>query len=216
MKDHSSGGQGHRNIGCAIFCNPSKLTVMSSKRVHLKDFAPLSNCRSHEFYVDVQSKSNTMVMMLVKIIATNQTLVIANTHLFWNPEREDIKTAQVCSVGLALTHFCESCGYSKDDLPPLILCGDFNGTPSRAMNDFGSQRSALFELLMNGALPMDHPDHPDKFHVLVRDRPVCPRLGDLRIDWTLQNIFDGLQFKRYAPLFTTKTDDFQGWIDHIW
>lgn len=32
----------------------------------------------------------------------------------------------------------------------------------------------------------------------------------------LSNIFSLGSFSKYEPKFTTKTDDFQGWIDHIW
>ncbi|KAJ1425016.1 Endonuclease/exonuclease/phosphatase [Ochromonadaceae sp. CCMP2298] len=219
---------GHRNIGSAIFCNPDKVSVLSSKRVHLKDFAPLQNCRSHEYYVDMHSKWNSMVMMLVQMKGTNQTVVVGNTHLFWDPEREDIKTGQAFAVADALSRFCTELGFNKTDLPPLILCGDFNGLPYRSLHGGTSggggegggaggseHNTALFNLLTRGRLEPDHPEHPDRWHTRVPMRPTCPRLGPLLIDWRLENTFSP-PFDAYSPLFTTKTDDFQGWIDHIW
>jgi mRNA deadenylase 3'-5' endonuclease subunit Ccr4 len=47
------------------------------------------------------------------------------------------------------------------------------------------------------------------------DNP-CPRMGTLNTGWKLKNIFNFDEFLSQKPLFTTKTDDFAGWIDHIW
>jgi len=35
-----------------------------------------------------------MVMVLLTCKETNSSFVVANTHLYWNPEREDIKVMQ--------------------------------------------------------------------------------------------------------------------------
>ena len=109
----SSGKQGHKFIGCAIFSRPSKLQLISSKRVHLKDHnaLQLESCRSHSFVVDVKSKWNSLVMMEVKVIATNQTLVVANTHIYWNPFRPDIKTFQVAAAMDAIQTFVKEARY---------------------------------------------------------------------------------------------------------
>lgn len=31
-----------------------------------------------------------------------------------------------------------------------------------------------------------------------------------------QNVYTSEEFAPFRPLFSTKTDDFQGWIDHVW
>ena len=31
-----------------------------------------------------------------------------------------------------------------------------------------------------------------------------------------QNVYTTDEFSAFRPLFSTKTDEFQGWIDHIW
>jgi len=41
-------------------------------------------------------------------------------------------------------------------------------------------------------------------------------LGQLNSNLILHNIYEMNEFIDSKPLFTTKTDEFQGWIDHIW
>ena len=53
-----------------------------------------ANHRSHEFYVDIHSRYNSVVMVMFNVSSSNRTFIVANTHLYWNPEREDIKVAQ--------------------------------------------------------------------------------------------------------------------------
>jgi mRNA deadenylase 3'-5' endonuclease subunit Ccr4 len=101
----SKGKFAHKSVGCAIFARLEKLTVLASKRVHLKDLAPLQSCRSDRFYIDIKSLYNSMVMMHVQIKATNQTAIVANTHLYWNPIRADIKATQTAAAMEAISKF---------------------------------------------------------------------------------------------------------------
>jgi len=218
----------HQTIGCAIFCNTSVVEVISSKRVLLRDFVPLETCRSHVIKGDVQSKVNAMVMALVRHKASDKVVLIANTHLFWDPKREDIKTLQLCGMAAALGEYCRVAGYDTSDPPPLLLCGDFNSMPYRMLHEDSNKvktyerqladkikpNTALFELLSTGTLSAMHAHHPDRWYAHLPTRPNCPRIGELRIPFKLQHAFDA-PFEAYAPLFTTKTDDFQGWLDHI-
>lgn len=41
-------------------------------------------------------------------------------------------------------------------------------------------------------------------------------MGAFQTELPLQNIYNMPEFEAQRPVFTTKTDDFQGWIDHIW
>ena len=223
-----------RTLGCAVFCDSNVVKVLSSKRVFLRDFAPLGSSRSEEFCADVHGKTNIMVMLLLEIIGTGKKVVLANTHLFWDPKREDIKTIQGYAVAGALSKFCEVNGFSTSDPPPIILCGDFNGMPYRPGNsknnpstdanpapdsvvaDTAVPDSALFELLTSGTLPIDHPQHPDRWYTRVIPPLMCPRIGPLSTPWRLRNTFMLTPFVPFAPAFTTKTNDFAGWIDHIW
>jgi len=86
---------------------------------------------------------------------------------------------------------------------------------STAGNSHLSYNSALFHLYCRGVLEPSHPEHPDRWFARVIPPSICPRLGPLRPPWILHNSFDSEDFARHAPVFTTKTDEFSGWIDHI-
>jgi len=157
------GKYAHKSVGCAVFIKPSKLSVLSSKRVHLKDFFPVESCFSHQFAVDVLGKLNPMVMMLVKSKSANETFIVANTHLFWNPDRTDIKSIQAYAVTQAIDKFIESImndealmaddsvlrTFSTGRTPPLILCGDFNSFPECSRSG-PLNPSGLFQLFQTG------------------------------------------------------------------
>ena len=213
----------HKSVGCAIFTRKCKLEILASKRVYLKDFFPVNNCFSHQFCVDVLSKWNAMVMTLVKDTATNKTLIVANTHLFWNPMRTDIKSAQAYSLTQALSVFIKDV-HADNDIrktcsdgePAIVICGDLNSFPECSSEDgMLGKPSGVFKLLETGELTADHPEHPNTWH---NSMGVCypnPRLGALKSRHKVRNAYQMPEFAARRPMFTTKTDDFQGWIDHI-
>lgn len=43
-----------------------------------------------------------------------------------------------------------------------------------------------------------------------------PRLGTFESQFRFRNAYLIPEFKSQRPLFSTKTDDFRGWIDHVW
>ena len=189
-------------------------------------------------------------MVMLQSKETKQLFCVANLHLFWNPDRPDLKAAQTAAALDAVCKFYAELGYVFDrknntegsnnmtttvegslptvtdnnsvnkKLPVLLLCGDFNTMPSLEEDENGCRREAPFELLAKGSLLSSHPEHPDTFYSHVEMRqgeiPTSPRLGSFSTGWKLRNAYELSEFQSQQPLFTTKTDDFQGWIDHIW
>jgi endonuclease/exonuclease/phosphatase family metal-dependent hydrolase len=100
----------------------------------------------------------------------------------------------------------------------MILAGDLNTMPSNqqySMDSFHEQvASAPFELLGTGVLPSKHPEHPDSYFLQVGGSN--PQLGAFDPRYKLKNAYFIPEFEAQRPLFTTKTDDFAGWIDHVW
>eukprot|EP01036_Dinobryon_divergens_P033845 gene33845-43731_t len=181
VKKDNGGANYHKYIGCAIFYKPSKLTIVASKRGYIKDFIPLDamSCRSHEFYVDIHSRYNSVVMVMFNVNSSNRTFIVANTHLYWNPEREDIKVAQTLGITKALTAFCE---------------------------ELGSHTAAVFDFLQAGKLESSHPQHPDSWYPTVSGSRETPRLGALSSPWRFTNAYEVDEFSAHKPQFTTKTD----------
>lgn len=233
-------GYDNWTLGCAVFCKSTLVDVVASKRVYLKDFMP-EIVHSPNLLNDLLLKDNTMVMALIKLKSSGQHMLVANTHLFWDPERADIKSLQACAAIRAMDKMAAS--YKLTDKPlARVLCGDLNAMPLRDGasiasighdDDYFSHspstvgtasdsatvhhlRSGVHELLTTGRLSDQHPEHPDRWYTRVLSTPTSPQLGPLTIAAPLKNTFCSSEFAPYAPTFTTKTNEFQGWLDHIW
>lgn len=238
----------HKLIGNAIFIRTNKITILNSKRSFLKDNAKsyLSVCQSDNFFLDIKSKYHSIVLVHCQLQSSNQSFVVANTHLYWNPFRPDIKTFQAAAALDAIFQFAsEAANNTKSSLlPPIIFCGDFNTMPTCFdEKSQGGIPSALFQLLEEGMVDSSHPQHPDTWFTCLGSNYNNPKLGkflcnsptvsrlthphchfiDIHLlsqaetldSLKFQNIFSDPSFVSEKPLFTTKTDEFQGWIDHI-
>ena len=293
-----TGKYAHKYVGCAIFTRSAKLELLESKRVHLRDWAPLAECQSTTLREEMQSHWNCMAMGLFRVRSqprshsqspeeggAGATIMVGNAHLFWNPARADVKVLQAAACTHALAKFMEETTtaagvVNADDgllSPKLVLCGDFNTPPTLAQqfdpqtlydeyediygdnedtaaaaaaaadDDGGycyppdggiggynyppgggefvgvSGAGALtgpFQYLSGGRIDNDHPHHPDNWSTrLPGDKGLPnPRLGPLLNPFPgmMHPLIDIAAFRPHQPLFTTRTDDFSGWIDHVW
>ena len=252
--DQKTGKYAHKYVGCAIFTRKSKLTLVQSKRVHLRDWAPMNECKSLTLREEMKSHWNCMAMALLKVRkehdgeeeglesaqasqkASEKTVMVGNAHLFWNPARADVKVLQAAACTHALAKFAGEIGAS----PPILLCGDFN-TPPALQEDFNpdtyqeynipakegaesysgvtGRMSGAFQFLCGGSIENDHPQHPDNWCLKLGDKGIPnPQMGSLKSPLpTLHHPYLSIpEFRPYQPLFTTRTDDFSAWIDHIW
>lgn len=213
-------GRGHEDIGSAIFCNAKRIRFLSSIRVKLHEYVPMEGCIDHDFAKNILSKQHTMVIALVKIKATNSTLVICNAHLYWDPQHSDIKVMQAAAVTRALKVFLYDRQHLLDDtsiLPPILICGDMNSLPHLHSPEHmasGYEQSGPFHLYSRGTLPTDHPHHPNTWCYSLGTKN--PQLGVLKQPFQLKNCYFEPPFYDYRPFLSTKTDKFSGWIDHMW
>uniref|UniRef100_A0A5S6QIL4 Endo/exonuclease/phosphatase domain-containing protein n=1 Tax=Trichuris muris TaxID=70415 RepID=A0A5S6QIL4_TRIMR len=64
-------------------------------------------------------------------------LIVANTHLLFNPKRGDIKLAQLCQLLAHLQKMAERRLNSGEVFyDPVLLCGDLNSTPTSPLCNF--------------------------------------------------------------------------------
>eukprot|EP01041_Mallomonas_annulata_P003855 gene3855-7687_t len=120
-----------------------KVVVESAKRVYLSEFCQLNMCKCRDFALDLQGRWNSMAMVSVRLKSTtaipttatttgggvvggigggvvgvssssNQSIIIANTHLHWDPLRPDIKASQAHAVLEALTMFATEINGSRN------------------------------------------------------------------------------------------------------
>lgn len=71
---------------------------------------------------DSFSKHKEALFAKLKIIDTDKTIIVANTHLFWNPEFEYVKYGQISKIVMYIQK-------NFSDFP-VILGGDLNSLPS--------------------------------------------------------------------------------------
>eukprot|EP00811_Abedinium_folium_P034349 NODE_7237_length_1597_cov_4.683673.p1 GENE.NODE_7237_length_1597_cov_4.683673~~NODE_7237_length_1597_cov_4.683673.p1 ORF type:complete len:379 (+),score=124.84 NODE_7237_length_1597_cov_4.683673:310-1446(+) len=78
-------------------------------------------------------------------------LVVATSHLFWNPVHPDLKLLQAFLLARELESFASA--------SPIILAGDLNSTP-KLEPELGHGASGVYELLTEGRVLPSHPHHP--------------------------------------------------------
>lgn len=95
----------------------------------------------HKHGGDVLNRDNVALIVKLKAqsqsVAGSKTLVVANTHLLFNPRRGDIKLAQLMML-FAEIDKC-ACLDSSGPVPiyqPVVICGDFNSVPHSELYKF--------------------------------------------------------------------------------
>jgi CCR4-NOT transcription complex subunit 6 len=117
-------------------------------------------------------------------------LCIANTHIFWDPEYNDVKLWQT----LVLCQELEKLVLTRN--LPLIICGDFNST----------QTSAVYQFLRDGSIPSnDEVFNCDEYHVLPPPTSITHRLP-------LTSSYGEVSGE---PKYTNYTGDFVGVLDYV-
>ncbi|CAJ2646938.1 unnamed protein product [Trifolium pratense] len=60
---------------------------------------------------------------------SNQFLIVANTHIYWDPEWADVKLAQARYLLSRLSQFKTLVSHKYERIPEVIVAGDFNSLP---------------------------------------------------------------------------------------
>lgn len=138
---------GNKLDGCAIFFRHTKFELKYSKSV--------------EYYkpnVQILDRDNIgLIALLMPRVLKNKYpvhddvpfIVVATTHLLYNPKRHDIKLAQLQLLFAELDRLAFNCKHDNSSnnsnlqlYHPTILTGDFNITPN----------SSVYEFITRGAL----------------------------------------------------------------
>ncbi|XP_047322243.1 carbon catabolite repressor protein 4 homolog 4 isoform X2 [Impatiens glandulifera] len=72
-------------------------------------------------------------------------IIVANTHIYWDPEWADVKLAQAKYLVFRLYKFKERISNEFNCAPPVIVAGDFNSTPGDKVYEFMTEGSLLFD-----------------------------------------------------------------------
>lgn len=135
---------------------------------------------------------------------SKQTIQIVNTHLFWNPEFEYVKYGQISKI---LNHIQNS---NKKNYP-IILCGDFNATPSSNVLKYIYKQTPVLTANQKGDFNKNK-KYIEKFYneslhnLSIRSAYDCYKLDEFK---------KTSDFAENHPDFTTYTDEFIAATDYI-
>lgn len=175
--------------------------------------------KTADIYNRVMPKDNIAVITFIENKQTGSRMIVANVHIFWDPQFRDVKLVQVAMLMEELTKYADKwakmprtsnkTGTNRSEMPddmpaptyatgsaiPLIICGDFNSIAD----------SGVYELLSRGALACDHDDLTGRtYGNFTKDGMSHP----FSLKSSYSNIGE-LKFTNYTPGFT-------GVIDYIW
>ncbi|ORZ20569.1 Endonuclease/exonuclease/phosphatase [Absidia repens] len=209
--------------GCATFYKADKFNLIE---YHLLEYNHNALQRpdfkkSDDIYNRVMTKDNIAVMTILENKETLARVLVANSHIHWDPLFADVKLVQVGMLMDDMEKFASKhlkpCASTVVTTPsssppssrqnkkgpvyastadmPTIICGDFNSTPD----------SGVVEYLSKGAIKQDHNDFGN--HVYG--------------SYTTDGISHPLSLKSaYASLdempITNYTPGFKGMLDYIW
>lgn len=168
-----------------------------------------------------QQRGEGMVAAALRHLPSNQTCVVASTHLYWHPNYPDIKALQAAAMAHQLADFMRS--HTGGTAAPLIACGDFNSLWRKYVSDEfdtvplgGFCVSGVYELLSTGSLAPWHADHPASRR--RRGEPPCPPdlQAPLAMPAGLRLASAQMLAHGREPLLTHKTNRFAGCLDYIW
>lgn len=192
--------------GCATFLLKSKFTLVED---HLVEFQSLALTRFAHLTGDrggmerLMVRDNIATILVLQYQGTISSsrargrkkpkhLILANTHIHWDPTMSDVKVMQAQFLLEEVAHIRSKI---KEHNPPLIICGDFNSVPS----------SGVYELMREGRLPPDHPAFNGyEFGKYSQD--------GLKHNLQLESAYNAIG----EPPFSNFNGDFMGVLDYLW
>ncbi|XP_030553167.1 carbon catabolite repressor protein 4 homolog 4 isoform X2 [Rhodamnia argentea] len=117
---------------------------------------------------------------------SRHVIVVANTHIYWDPKWADVKLAQAKYLLSRLAQFRDLVSDKFDCIPAVIVAGDFNSTPG----------DEVYQCLVSGDLTSTIPEIECSDDLPIPLRSVYASTGG-------------------EPSFTNCTPDFTGTLDYI-
>jgi CCR4-NOT transcription complex subunit 6 len=186
--------------GCATFYKASKFSLAEKKSLEYTQIV-LNAARykkTDDVFNRLQSRDNIGLITILTNLETQQDILVANTHLHWDPALNDVKTVQVGvlleEIELIAKKNLKTTEDSVMKTLPVLVCGDFNSQP----------HSAVYQLFSTGFVK----DHED-----VKGRDYGK--------FTEKGFSHGFHFKSaYSNIgemsFTNFTPSFTDVLDYIW
>ncbi|OTF81060.1 hypothetical protein BLA29_004319 [Euroglyphus maynei] len=140
---------GQNHDGCSILFKKNKFQLQDSLEIQM-------NRLDVSHLLDRDQVALVVKLCPIGRFRTNTNLIVANTHLIFNPKRGDIKLAQLRLLLAEIQRFAirnDSANTTdpfKMDYFPIILCGDFNSEPNSPIVEFIKNGQFNFHGLYSG------------------------------------------------------------------
>ncbi|EAS05777.2 endonuclease/exonuclease/phosphatase family protein (macronuclear) [Tetrahymena thermophila SB210] len=144
-------------------------------------------------------RNNNALIIQLKHLISDLNIVIANTHLFWNPQNEEVKLLQTAQI---LQHLTKN--YKQDE--NIILCGDFNSMPT----------SNVIKYITDKKEPhLSRVEKQFAKYVLIKDMMAIHNMFSEMNLIDLKSSYDDYLKTGKHPEFTNYTQNFKGTLDYI-
>ena len=192
VKTREAMGRKGKIDGCATFFRKDMFAL---REQHIVEYNAIAQSRTKEpRTLNRCLKGNVGLILILDAVDGSGPLVVANTHLHWDPELTDVKIFQVD----AFMHELEMLIHNRRLGPdvPIVLGGDFNSEPT----------SSVYEFVSRGQCSMSKNDvGEDTYNVMA----------SCRLQHNL-NMRSAYSMTGSEPTYTNYTDKFVGVLDYIW
>jgi len=128
---------GGRPDGVLTAVKKDKFQVLLTVPVeYFKDNEPLAN------------RFNVGLIVIAKMKSSGAILCICNTHLLYNTSRGDIKLVQLCTFLAEIDRVLKEQVSKYNNRPAVLICGDFNSTPTSSIFNFITDTQLKYESLL--------------------------------------------------------------------
>jgi CCR4-NOT transcription complex subunit 6 len=222
--------------GCATFWKHDKYILLDKQVIDIANIAinrPDMKNQS-DIFNRVMPRDHIAVVALFENRLTGSRLIIANTHLFWDPAYADVKLIQIAIVLENVNKLTEKYARwppckdkktyaltdenaepeSPPDPPqepaPSMEYSSNTQVPLLVCGDFNSTPdSTIYQLLSTGSVSKDISELKDfQYGNFTRDGIAHP--------FALRSAYSNLDKTPEALPFTNYTPGYRGVIDHIW
>ncbi|CAL8386838.1 unnamed protein product [Boreogadus saida] len=207
--------------GCAVFYKTEKFTVVQKHMVEFSQIALANSNGSDDMLNRVMTKDNVGVAVLLEVnkemftgglkpVVDRQLILVANTHLHWDPEYSDVKLIQTMMFLSELKTIAERASgvcWAPTNCPPIpiVLCADLNSLPD----------SGVVEYLSSGAVSEIHTDLKQLTYSKCLSNFSCSGKNGKPNGSITHNFHLKSAYETSLMPFTNYTYFFKGMIDYI-
>lgn len=224
--------------GCATFFKSSKFSLIEQQVIEFNQIALRRDDfkKTEDMFNRVMTKDNIAIVALLENKDSGSRLIVANTHIHWDPEEKDVKLVQTAMLIDELTKISERFSkfpqklnvkkgyppapkYGHWNQIPTLVCGDFNSTPDSGVHQYlrsGKVGGAHEDFLgyTYGNYTENGATHGWNFKSSYPDNL---NYSDIDAENSNSNSNGNSNGRNGQVLsFTNYTPDFKGVIDYIW